>query len=136
MKRILVVDDQAQIRMIYGSLLTAEGFEVLGVSSAEDANETLKHECIDLVLLDLRMPETDGLVLYDLIRLFHKDVKVIISSVYSVDKQKKMVTDAADYYDKSQSVEVLLAKIRNILSQSEPDVRMCWDCFCEGSQNH
>ena len=60
MKNILVVDDEKKIRRIYTSLLTQEGYRAREASSANEANEIIKHDDIDLVLLVLKMPETDG----------------------------------------------------------------------------
>jgi DNA-binding NtrC family response regulator len=115
MKTILVVDDESRIRRIYSTLLTAEGYNVIDTGSAIDANEILKTELVDLVLLDLRMPEVNGNVLYDVLGAFYKRVKVIVSSVYHIDRQKKIVPHAAEYHDKSQGIDILLDKIQNVL---------------------
>ncbi|MBU0567246.1 response regulator [bacterium] len=120
MKRILVVDDKEKIRNVYTSLLKAEGFEVSEASSAVDAWEILKKEpipIIDLILLDIKMPKVEGDDLYEIIRAFHKRVKVIVASVYPVDEQKRIIKDAADYYDKSQGIDVLVSKIRKVLQE-------------------
>ena len=114
MKTILVVDDEARMRKIYSEFLTAEGFRVLEASHVVEADEILIKEPIDLVLLDLRMREINGNILYDVMQLFHKKTRVIVSSVYHLDKQKKIITEAADYYDKSQGIDVLLKKIREV----------------------
>lgn len=115
MKRILVVDDEEKIRRIYLSLLKAEGFEAVEASNANDANEILKKDPIDLVLLDIQMPEVAGSMLYEVMQVFHRKVKVIVTSIYPVDEQKNIIRNAADYYDKVQGIEVLLAKIRKAL---------------------
>ncbi len=114
-KTILIVDDEGRMRKIYRTLLVAEGFNVIEASNAVDANEMLKREFIDLVLLDLRLPLINGHILYELMQLFHKSAKIVISSVYHVDKQRTLAPGADDYYDKSQGVDVLLEKIRVLL---------------------
>ena len=118
MKTILVVDDEARIRRIYKTLLSLEGYNVMEAPAAVEANEVLKKEDVDLVLLDIRMPEVEGNILWDVIGLFHRKVKVIVSSVYHVERQKRIVPYAADYYDKSQGLEVLLCKIGALLDNA------------------
>ena len=118
MKRILIVDDVKRIRGIYNRLLTAEGFEVIEASSAGEAQEILKRERIDLILLDIKMPEADGSIVnisYEAVKLFRKKCKVIVTSVYSLGEQKQIITEASDYYDKSQGIDILLAKVREVL---------------------
>ncbi|MFH1478265.1 MAG: response regulator [Candidatus Omnitrophota bacterium] len=115
MKKILVVDDEKKIRKIYVKLLSAEGYEVVESLNPMQASEILVKERIDLVLLDINMPEVDGSVLYDVMQLFHKKVKVIVASVYPLDEQKHRIKDAYDYYDKSDGSEILLYKIKKAL---------------------
>lgn len=115
-KKILVVDDEDRIREIYKELLTAEGFDVIEASSAVTGNEAMMREHIDLVLLDINMPKVDGNELYEVMKLFHRKSKVIVTSVYPLDEQKRLIEEAEDYYDKSQGTELLLSKVKRVLS--------------------
>jgi DNA-binding response OmpR family regulator len=115
MKKILLVDDEKRIRMIYRLLLTTEGFAVFESSNADEANEIVKHEHMDLVLLDLKMPEVGGDVLYEVLQCFHAHCKIIVSSVYPLEEQRRMIMAADEYFDKSQGLKVLLSKIRKVL---------------------
>jgi DNA-binding NtrC family response regulator len=119
MERILIVDDDKKIRRIYAVLLKSEGFKVAEASNAQSANEILKWEEIDLTLLDIKMPEVDGGIMYEIIQAFHKKSKVIVTSVYPLDDQKNLIAGANDYYDKSQGIEILLNKIKKVL-KDEP----------------
>jgi len=119
MKKILVVDDEERIREIYTKLLTDEGFSVMAAPNVWDANEILKKDQIDLVLLDIKMPQADGSVLYDAMQLFHRESRVIVTSVYALDEQKRIIKEAADYFDKSQGLEILLTKVKNILKNGK-----------------
>lgn len=115
MKRILIVDDEEKIREIYTKLLIDEGYDAVGVPGAADANDVLKNKEIDLILLDIKMPEVEGNILYGVIQLFHRKIKVIVISVYNLDEQRQVIPDAADYYDKSQGIDILLTKIKKVL---------------------
>jgi DNA-binding response OmpR family regulator len=118
-KKILVIDDEERIRFLYSSLLEDEAYKVFTAANAFDANETLKRENIDLVLLDIKMPEVEGSIMYEMIQLFHKKTKVIVTSVYSLSEQKQTIEGAAGYHDKSESNEILLVKIREALRMDE-----------------
>jgi DNA-binding NtrC family response regulator len=113
-QRILVIDDEAHIRDAYRRLFWHYGFEVLTASNATQANELLVQSKFDIVLLDIKMAEVDGSVLYGLIRTFHKNVKVVVSSVYSVDEQKERIEGADAYFDKSDGKNVLLGIIASL----------------------
>ncbi len=119
MRNILIVDDEEKIRIVYGRLLTREGFRVYEAANAVRANEILKDNPIDIVLLDINMPEVKGDALFELIRSFHQKTKVIVSSVYPLEDQERMVPGAHDYFDKSESMKILLQKIRANLPKSE-----------------
>lgn len=115
MGKILIVDDEKKIRKIYSRLLTAEGFEVIEKFNAMEASETLVREKVDLVLLDIKMPEVDGSILYEVMQLFNRKARIIVTSVYPLDEQKRLIPEAVDYYDKSQGTDILLAKIKEAL---------------------
>lgn len=115
MKSILVVDDDYKLRQIYNRCLTSEGYKVMEAESAADANEILKKKKIDLMLLDIKMPEINGDVLYNIARMFHGEVKVIVTSVYPVEEQKRFIEGANGYYDKARGIDSLLTEIREVI---------------------
>ena len=115
MKTILVVDDEERIRSVYVKVLQREGFHILEAATARDANELLLRNPVDLILLDINMVEVDGTILYEIAQTFHKKAKVIVSSVYPLEDQKKLVRGAEDYYDKSDSIKVLIQKVNAIM---------------------
>jgi DNA-binding NtrC family response regulator len=114
-KRLLVIDDEARIRDTYRRLFWHYGFEVLTASNATEANDLLVRNKFDIVLLDIKMAEVDGSVFFGIIRTFHKNVKVVVSSVYSIDEQKEKIQDADAYFDKSDGKDVLLGIISSLL---------------------
>jgi len=118
MKKIVVVDDEGRIRSIYSQLLSGKGFKVFEAANADQANEIVKHEDIDLVVLDIKMPEVQGDIFFEVLRCFHRFCKVIVSSVYPLNEQKRMIIGADDYYDKSEGFWVLIGKINKVLGAS------------------
>ena len=114
MMKVLLIDDEKKIRDMYGKTIKNEGYEVFEASDAIEACYVLQSICIDIILLDIEMPCIKGTEFYNVIRTDHKNSKVIVASVYPIDKQMKLIQGAADYYDKSDGIEVLLKKIKEI----------------------
>lgn len=83
-KKVVVVEDDKEIRDLETFLLAAEGFEVVGVATGQGAAATVKREAADLVLLDLMLPDKDGnAVLEELQRdPATQQVPVIVVSAY------------------------------------------------------
>ncbi len=115
MTAILVVDDEARIRQLYGRIFTGQGFEVREAADAKTAYDILIENCPDVILLDINMAEVDGSVFFDVVQLFGKKVRVIVTSVFSVERQKQCIPGADDYYDKSDSIRVLKKKVNAML---------------------
>jgi len=119
MHTILVVDDEDRIRSIYKSLFERKGFKVIDASNIVDARKYLKTVQIDLILLDINMGELDGDILYEVARCFHQNIKIIVSSVYPVEDQRKLMPDALDYFDKSEGNRTLVQKVERALVNQE-----------------
>ncbi len=115
MNKILIVDDEEKIRDVYLRLLVQAGFIVRSASNAQQATNILVREPIDLVLLDIKMPRIDGRDVFEVIESNHPEAKVIISSVYPIEKQKEMIPNAVNYYDKSEWPLRLLEKVNQAL---------------------
>jgi two-component system KDP operon response regulator KdpE len=117
--RILVVDDDLQIRRVMRKMLTAQGYAVNDARSGEEALERLRHDRHDLVLLDMAMPGMGGLEACRVIRSGW-DVAIIILSVRDLEKDKIGALDAGadDYITKPFSMQELLARIRAGLRRS------------------
>ncbi len=120
MKTILIVDDQERIRQILSRVLTNEGFHVIKAKDAIEAHQLLKEgKKVDLMLLDINMPEVSGNTLYDVVQAFHYRTKVIVCSVLPMDEQSKKIPEAADYYDKTDDLSVLLKKIEGVFEKDK-----------------
>ena len=120
MRKILIVDDENKIRSLYKRLLLSEHYDVVEAPDSQSATRLLLNQPdITLVLLDINMPEIDGTVLYQLIRRLDHHTKVIVTSAYPLQDQRRLVFRADDYYDKSQGTDVLLEKVKGVLQEEE-----------------
>lgn len=117
--RILIVDDEPQIRRVMRTTLAAQGYIVADARSGEEALEKLRTERFDLVLLDLNMPGMGGLAACRAIRA-DCDIPIIILSVRDAEKDKVQALDAGadDYVSKPFGTQELLARIRAALRRS------------------
>lgn len=76
--RILVVDDQEEVRLALGRTLKTGGHKVTGVGSGQEALDELKKQTYDAVISDFEMPEMDGLTLLNTIRIMFPDTKRLL----------------------------------------------------------
>jgi two-component system KDP operon response regulator KdpE len=114
--KILIVDDDAQIRRTLRATLVPHRYEVTDASSGEQALDALRDAKPDLVLLDLNMPGMGGLETCRAIRE-QSDVAIIVLTVRDEEKDKVRVLDAGadDYVTKPFGTAELLARIRAAL---------------------
>jgi two-component system, OmpR family, KDP operon response regulator KdpE len=114
--RILVVDDDPQIRRAMRATLTVRDYQVTDAHTGEEGLEKLRAEAFDLVLLDMNMPGMGGLETCRLIRS-SSDVAIIMLTVSNTEKDKVSALDAGadDYVTKPFSMPELLARIRATL---------------------
>ena len=82
MEKILVVDDLQDICDILSKLLVSEGYDVISTNAGEDAIRLIKEEKIELIFLDLILPEMDGIKVLGEIRKIDKDVAVVMMTAY------------------------------------------------------
>lgn len=112
-ERILVVEDDSQIQNFIGYCLQTAGYPYVSVYKGEDALNHLVHEPIDLILLDLGLPDFDGMEVIKKIREW-SEIPIIVVSARDQDKEKAAALDlgADDYLTKPFSATELLARIR------------------------
>jgi UDP-3-O-[3-hydroxymyristoyl] N-acetylglucosamine deacetylase len=117
MKRILVVDDEEQIRASLRGVLSDEGFAVLEAGDGRRARELLATAVPDLVILDVWLPEIDGISLLEEIKSTHPNLPVIIICGHANIEAAVRATrlGAADFIEKPFSLEALLASIERAL---------------------
>jgi len=125
-KRILIVDDETNVRLSFRTTLETEGYEVFDVSSGEEAVQSLAEHTFALAILDIRMPGMDGLELLAKMRENGIKVPAMIVTAYSdvPNAVKAMKLGAIDFLQKPLRPEDLRSIVTEILKrhngQDEP----------------
>ena len=119
MAKILVVDDEEHIRLRYSAELKEEGEDVITADGGHGLLERIEQDKPDLVVLDIKMVDYDGLDLLQDIRNKFYDLPVILSTAYDTFKED-MKSIAADFYVvKSFDLTELKKKIQMALEASD-----------------
>lgn len=119
---ILIIDDEVQIRRMLRLSLDAHGYRVKEATTSQEGLQQAAMSRPDLIILDLNLPDKDGLETLKLIRGWSK-IPVIVLSVKNSEKDKIDLLDAGadDYLTKPFSMGELLARIRAALRHSIPE---------------
>jgi two-component system, OmpR family, phosphate regulon response regulator OmpR len=114
--RLLVVDDDAELRELAHAYLTQQGFDVVTVEDGRRMDAALRNEGFDLVLLDVMMPGEDGLSIAKRLKNTHRIPIIMISAQgEDVDRIVGLEVGADDYIAKPFNPRELLARIRAVL---------------------
>jgi two-component system, cell cycle response regulator DivK len=121
-KRILIVEDQEDLRGVLRDLLTGSGYAVLEASDGQSGIATAKSERPDLILMDIQMPLLDG---YEATRQIKADPTLKATPVIAVssfamkgDEEKARTAGCDDYITKPYSPMQLLRVIRSYLGET------------------
>lgn len=112
-EKVLVIEDDAQIRKFIGFALESEGFSYLEASTAKDGISHMLSEPIDILILDLGLPDMDGTEVIRKVREW-SEMPIIVVSARDQDKEKVSALDlgADDYLTKPFSAAELMARVR------------------------
>lgn len=116
-KKILVVDDEEGLRLLYKEELEDEGWEVELAASGEESMEKLEKDSIDLVLLDIKMPGMDGVEVLRKVKEKWKDLPVILCTAYPHYKHDFGTWASDAYVIKSSDLTELKQTVRDILGK-------------------
>jgi two-component system, response regulator, stage 0 sporulation protein F len=122
MAKILIVDDEEHIRFLYSEELTESGYEVITADSGNLLLERIEDEKPDLVVLDIKMVDYNGLDLLQDIRNKFYDLPVILCTAYDTFKED-IKSIAADFYViKSFDLTELKNKIKSALEKNTEEI--------------
>jgi len=121
MKKILVADDEMSIRLLYSEELKEEGYEVYMASNGREALEVVEKIPLDLVILDIKMPEMDGIEALRQIKEKRPDLPVVLSTAYGEYRQDFATWASDEYLVKSSDLEDLKAVVRRHLKEQSEE---------------
>ena len=118
--RLLVVEDDPAILALFVAYLEKDGYQVAGAATAASAEAMVKKQEFDLILLDLGLPDEDGLVVARRIRASSTTPLVFVTQRASdADKVAGLELGADDYVTKPFNPRELSARVRNILARAD-----------------
>jgi two-component system KDP operon response regulator KdpE len=133
--QILVVEDDPQIRRFLRTTLAAEGYRLHEAGSAAEALVQAEARPPDVILLDLGLPDVDGLQVIREIREWNRNVPIIVVSVRGHERDKIVALDAGadDFVSKPFATGELLARLRVALRRSAAVPQVASSCFKFGN---
>ena len=118
MKKLLIVDDEKHLRLLYQTEFEAEGYRVDTAADAMEALAMFEHEHYDLVILDIKMPGMDGIEALGKFLGRDNKIPVVINSAYDSYKDNFMSWAADSYIIKSSDLSELKQKVKEALGES------------------
>ncbi len=121
MARILIVEDDLNTLSGLIEIIKDEGYDVVGVESGKKALRLLERELFDLMLTDLRMPDIDGLELYEKSLFYNRDMKTIVMTAYSSVKEavEAMKKGVYEYLTKPLNLDELFLTIKKAVQEKQ-----------------
>jgi two-component system alkaline phosphatase synthesis response regulator PhoP len=118
---ILLVEDEENLQEALKLNLELDGYNVTGVYDGADALKAVQQEYFNLIILDVMLPEIDGITVCETIRLQHPDIPILILSAKnsSADRILGLKKGADDYLTKPFNLEELLLRVNKLIKKSE-----------------
>lgn len=121
MFQILIVEDDRELRQLFGHVLTKNGYEVKGVSNGKEALEALDDGYFDLIISDIMMPVMDG---YELVRTLRETnhtipVLMITAKDAFIDMQMGFLSGTDDYMVKPVNVNEMVLRVGALLRRAQ-----------------
>lgn len=117
MARLLVIDDEANIRLLYAQELGDEGYDVVTAATVSEALTRLEEQTFDLVILDIKLKNESGLDLLQQIVKERHNLPVILCSAFSCYKDDFSAWLADGYVVKSSNIDELKLEIGKVLGK-------------------
>ncbi len=117
--KILLVDDDPSQMILYQEELTEEGYKVIVARNGKEAVARFVREKPDLVILDIRMPEMDGITALNTILGKNRHVPIILNTAYPQYRENFMTWGADAYVIKSFDLDELKQTIRQVLERKK-----------------
>lgn len=117
MIKVLVVEDDNNIRSLVSKFLENDGFEVAQAVDGQDALQLYENQHFDAVITDVMMPNTDGNELTKIIRSINKDIPIMMLTALESfdDKEKSFLSGSDDYMVKPVDMKELVLRVKALL---------------------
>jgi len=116
MAKILIVEDDMNQRELYAEELLDSGYEIETAADGKEALESIMNNSYDIVIMDIRMAEMDGIETLGKIITMEKKTPVLIYTAYSNYKSNFMTWTASAYLTKSSNLDDLKDRIKELLA--------------------
>ncbi len=118
---ILLVEDEENLHEALKLNLEMEGYEITGAYDGAEALKAVQKEYFNLIILDVMLPEVDGITVCETIRLSNTEIPILILSAKnsSADRVLGLKKGADDYLTKPFNLEELLIRVNNLIKKSE-----------------
>ena len=114
--KVLIVEDEQNIKNFMSTILAANGFDTLMAGSAKEALSMISSHCPDLIILDLGLPDMDGMEVLKQVRAWSSVPVIVVSArTHEGDKVAALDLGADDYIEKPFGTSELLARIRTAI---------------------
>ena len=115
MNKILLVDDESNIRLVYREMLNDEGYDVLEAESGEETFQILSREPVDLIILDIKLRFESGLNVLQRIKEEFPGIPVLLCSDYVCFRSDRTSWFAKSYIVKSSDSTEILQEVNKVL---------------------
>ena len=119
MKKILLVDDEEAIQVIYREEFEEEGYTVVSARDGREGLERFEQDKPDLVILDIQMPGMNGIEVLRQMKMMNPKIPVILSSAYQEFKRDLGTWASEEYVVKSGNLEHLKDTVKKFLGGDE-----------------
>lgn len=120
MARLLVVDDESSIRLLYSQELAEEGHEVVTAATAAEAVDRIREHEFDLIVLDIKLKNESGLDLLQKVVKERHNLPVVLCTAFSCFKDDFSAWLADGYVVKSSDLTELKEEIKRVLAKRKP----------------
>ncbi len=117
MKTILVVDDELGLREYYKDFLSENGYNVIVASNGKEGIDAFVENSPDLVLLDISMPDINGMVILKEMKKINDKIPVFLLTAYEEYKRNFATLYAEEYLIKNKKPEIILRKIKEFTNK-------------------
>ena len=120
MNKILIVEDEVKVALLYKKGLQNEGFSVTAVFDGEQALQAIQTSVYNLILLDLGLPVKDGWAVLKELRRLGNECPVILITAYDITRREALAAGASDFLSKPFKIKALLSVVQRQLNPMPP----------------